>query len=252
MKKLAYTVAAASAALALPAQAEVLLVSQNYDVPVFIAPGIVGSASDGDLELASAGAWNAAGWSGEYFANRSTGNPAGLSLISISGLAANSAVRVSGILGFLESWDSNNGGGGYDPDFLDVFINGTLVASLTTDNALGTNEIFGGATELFEDVQVNGNSYYDDTLVDFSTATFANSFATAGGTWTFGFQARGAGWQGGSDEGWGIDNIKIYGTIGQVQSGVPEPATWALMILGFGAIGGALRRRQAKTTVVYA
>ena len=27
---------------------------------------------------------------------------------------------------------------------------------------------------------------------------------------------------------------------------VPEPATWALMILGFGAVGGALRRRTAK------
>lgn len=29
---------------------------------------------------------------------------------------------------------------------------------------------------------------------------------------------------------------------------VPEPATWAMMILGFGAVGGALRRRQKVTT----
>jgi hypothetical protein len=28
--------------------------------------------------------------------------------------------------------------------------------------------------------------------------------------------------------------------------GVPEPASWALMILGFGAVGGLMRRRQAK------
>ena len=34
------------------------------------------------------------------------------------------------------------------------------------------------------------------------------------------------------------------------RGGVPEPATWALMILGFGAIGGALRRRGAN--VAYA
>jgi hypothetical protein len=27
-------------------------------------------------------------------------------------------------------------------------------------------------------------------------------------------------------------------------SGVPEPATWGLMILGFGLVGGAMRRRQ--------
>ena len=29
---------------------------------------------------------------------------------------------------------------------------------------------------------------------------------------------------------------------------VPEPATWALMIVGFGFVGGALRRRAAKVT----
>lgn len=31
-------------------------------------------------------------------------------------------------------------------------------------------------------------------------------------------------------------------------SAVPEPAAWGLMILGFGAVGGALRRRRAVTT----
>ena len=35
---------------------------------------------------------------------------------------------------------------------------------------------------------------------------------------------------------------------------VPEPATWAMLILGFGLIGGALRRRKAnvRTSVSYA
>lgn len=31
---------------------------------------------------------------------------------------------------------------------------------------------------------------------------------------------------------------------------VPEPATWALMIVGFGAVGGAMRRRSAVRTNV--
>ncbi|MEG3125756.1 PEPxxWA-CTERM sorting domain-containing protein [Sphingomonas sp. GB1N7] len=36
-----------------------------------------------------------------------------------------------------------------------------------------------------------------------------------------------------------------------VQAAVPEPATWGLMILGFGMIGAASRSRKVKTTVAY-
>lgn len=32
---------------------------------------------------------------------------------------------------------------------------------------------------------------------------------------------------------------------------VPEPATWALMILGFGLVGGVMRRRERETRVRY-
>jgi hypothetical protein len=39
-----------------------------------------------------------------------------------------------------------------------------------------------------------------------------------------------------------IDNIAVRG--------VPEPATWAMMLLGFGAMGFALRRRRADNGVI--
>ena len=48
-------------------------------------------------------------------------------------------------------------------------------------------------------------------------------------------------------------NDLSFSFTGTVAGAVPEPATWALMILGFGAVGGALRRRQAtKATVRFA
>ncbi len=34
--------------------------------------------------------------------------------------------------------------------------------------------------------------------------------------------------------------------------GVPEPAAWGLMLLGFGLVGASMRSRKGKTTVVYA
>ena len=41
-----------------------------------------------------------------------------------------------------------------------------------------------------------------------------------------------------------IDNITL--------NAVPEPATWAMMITGFGLVGGAMRRRNVRTAVTYA
>lgn len=49
----------------------------------------------------------------------------------------------------------------------------------------------------------------------------------------------------------GVDNLFDGFKIGQITaSAVPEPGTWALMILGFGAAGMALRSRRAKAVRV--
>ena len=44
-----------------------------------------------------------------------------------------------------------------------------------------------------------------------------------------------------------VDNISF-----DAAAVVPEPATWGLMILGVGAVGGALRRRAVRTAVRFA
>lgn len=52
------------------------------------------------------------------------------------------------------------------------------------------------------------------------------------------------------DDFFGFDQLTI-GDVRQVAP-VPEPATWGMMILGFGMIGAAARSRKVKTTVRFA
>jgi hypothetical protein len=55
-----------------------------------------------------------------------------------------------------------------------------------------------------------------------------------------------------ADDGLAIDNFSVSATNAPVAA-VPEPATWSLMLAGFGMIGFGLRRRsRVKTTVNYA
>ncbi|WP_203311571.1 PEPxxWA-CTERM sorting domain-containing protein [Sphingomonas beigongshangi] len=48
-------------------------------------------------------------------------------------------------------------------------------------------------------------------------------------------------------------NAPVFNTAtGQTLAAVPEPATWALMILGMGAVGFAMRRRKQTVRVAFA
>lgn len=50
-----------------------------------------------------------------------------------------------------------------------------------------------------------------------------------------------AGFQGLGDEGWGLENLQVSG------AAAPEPASWSLLLLGFGGLGAILRHRRQAT-----
>ncbi|WP_299309990.1 PEPxxWA-CTERM sorting domain-containing protein [uncultured Croceicoccus sp.] len=49
---------------------------------------------------------------------------------------------------------------------------------------------------------------------------------------------------------WGTLSVSSVGSTPYTPGAVPEPSTWAMMLLGFGAIGYAMRRRQKIATQV--
>src|SRR5690349_18950391 len=98
MKALACGLAAATLAAGSARAADIL--SLDFDAPAVVGAGIFGSFGPATTETAAAGAWNAAGWDGNYAVNRTTGNPAGFTTLDLHGLGAHTAVSVGFILGF--------------------------------------------------------------------------------------------------------------------------------------------------------
>jgi hypothetical protein len=85
----------------------------------------------------------------------------------------------------------------------------------------------------------DSSPFFDrDTVYRVTLAGLAHTSANA----VFSFRVNGGGWQGGSDEAFGLDNIRVDA----FSAAVPEPSTWAMLILGFGALGASLRQRKAR------
>ena len=116
-------------------------------------------------------------------------------------------------------------------------------------NLLGQTWIFTAAASGTDASQYNdGSSVNGLDLAGTTTGsydTFAQTFATAiGSTYTYSFLYSNS--VNNSPSGFRVDvNSATAGA-------VPEPATWGLMVLGFGMIGAAARSRKVKTTVSFA
>ena len=143
-------------------------------------------------------------------------------------------------------------------------VTGTPSSFTTNVLTIGTNE---GSVELFEDTVANPISI----IFSFTNPFDATGSAVTGETFGFyrlftscGAIAGGCGrveWDGSTvfDFGDGgsfslaLNDVtfatpgsaQVSGTFTLLSNSVPEPSTWAMMLLGFGAAGYSLRRRRA-------
>jgi hypothetical protein len=162
-----------------------------------------------------------------YFHN-TTG---GTTIFTANGLGAHDSLKLSFDLIFVDSWDGNDGSC-CSPDYLFANINGASDAYYASI-ALGSSDYFGlGTLSAFGNYLSNPS--WNDKIVhyDLIIPHTASSFFLS-------FNAGGGGFQYGTDESWGIDNFSL-----SARTDVPEPASWAMLIAGFGLTGAVMRRRR--------
>lgn len=179
------------------------------------------------------------GFSGQFLFNDSPGDPATGSILTLNGLGAHSALDLSFSLGLLGSWDGLDGS--VAPDLFNVTLNDVLIFQTSINTASGTPVTQPAGVSGAEGG--SGACYY---LCFYGDATFLvnlTGIAHSGTSATFKFFASGAGWQGGGDEAWGIDNVNVAGN---AIGAVPLPAGLPLLA-GCLSLLGALKLRRKKS-----
>ena len=123
-------------------------------------------------------------------------------------------------------------------------LSGNIDYSVTDDQVIFTNVT--GGTSPFQIASFNGFKFTDLTRdphitgVTLDASTTANGVSASDASWTsnqLSFNFEGEVWQ---DRQQAVFDISFA---------VPEPATWAIMLVGLGATGAALRSRRRRFAV---
>jgi hypothetical protein len=168
----------------------------------------------------------------QNFDSLASGTAIGTNAFALSTSTNGFAVRPN--FGSTNNYGAVLAGGSYSVNFGPSSIFSFVIGSVDTFNSLtlryadGTSQVYNGGQIINDLVFDSGNQISGETngVVTYRVTSGAlitgATFATSGNAFEF-------------------DNL----------SAVPEPAAWGMMILGFGLVGGALRRRT-KMTVRFA
>ena len=123
-----------------------------------------------------------------------------------------------------------------------VFEYSTNATSLTNGTWLSSTTLNFAPVRTSGNTALNGNLAINQRTL---SGTIAGLSIANGASYGFRWTDRDST---GNDHGLAVDNLSIRATIAPLVSAAPEPGTWAMMIIGFGAAGASLRRRKSKMT----
>ena len=152
-----------------------------------------------------------------------------------------SAVSLAFNLYTLRSVDGSNTD--YGPDFFEVQVNDVTVLKETFANFSAWTQSYGGAgSPAGTGSSATGALGYPEFFGYDHTYNLSFNLGSPGPSTVIEFISLAT--QATNDESFGIDTVLVSGAPGPSTGGVPEPATWAMMLLGFGAAGVLMRRRR--------
>ncbi len=232
MKILRLAAVLAATALASMASHATTVFSTDFEsgTPVEVSNAPVGFTGFGWGNIGTMG-YAAYGY-GEHF-YRSDGTVT----ILLTGLGAHTSVDIGAFIATIDSWDGEPPVGCCNPDRLKIDVDGTTVFDHSFTVFPGNIQSYGGPALVPAATNI-GFSGWADQGYDLTGLPSLTGIAHTGSTLKITFTAYGAGWQMGDDESFAIDNVKI------MTNAVPEPATYGLMLLGLGIVGGLARRRR--------
>ncbi|MED5585660.1 MAG: Ig-like domain-containing protein [Verrucomicrobiota bacterium] len=195
--------AVSQAGLSLP----VRVLSENFNT-------VAGAPFSGvtSLELVSGfdGVGGNQGFSGSFLRNRTSGNPAGSTSITINNLPPHNRVSLSFILAIIDSWDGDRNGG----DFFNIIVDGQSIFAHTFDNAgQGGIQSYipppGVELARLLDLGFSQGSLYRDSAYDMGNEPVLRDIVHTAESITIEMFADGGDWEGGDDESWAIDNLEV-------------------------------------------
>jgi len=176
-----------------------------------------------------AGFGNAGNTFGGNFYRNASVSPIIETTLTLNNLPTHDSLSIRFLLAFINSWDSDNGNP--SPDLFQVRVDGNLVLSITAANASGSNTYGGDQIAPWGAYWFGG---YNDRGFDLGSEAALQNIPHTASSVVIEFSAAGAGWQGGDDESWGIDNLGV--------SVIPAPGTLALT----GLAGLLTARRRSR------
>ena len=184
----------------------------NFDEELFELPGVSGEFSGAGRPEGVQSWWGlghgANIFSGRFLRNNASGNPAPATTLTLEGLPRHDSIDIHFLLAMIDSWDGDAQTAG--PDFLNMTLDGAVIFSETFANP-GTGSFFPRPeVELAAGVQLGftGGDFVD-AAYDFGKDPDFSGIPHTASTATISWLASGLGYEGGDNESFAIDNVRI-------------------------------------------